>query len=237
MLVLSLNIRHGGGDRVKALQNWIAAKIPDIVVLSEWRDNPSGTWFRSALQQEGFFIDTAVRPLPRSNGLLIAARQSFTLRRITPPSSSAGELALIDLTGGFRLLAGYFPQLKAKVPFFEQCLTEAMASSDRPFMLIGDLNTGRNDLDIEGRGVPFACADLFLNLQDHAGLIDLWRAVNGEQRDWTWRSRINGFRVDHAFGNATLVDRYPAVRCWLDHEPRLANMTDHSAILVHCGQP
>jgi hypothetical protein len=51
-------------------------------------------------------------------------------------------------------------------------------------------------------------------------------------RDWTWRSAKNGFRIDHAFGNQAFLHRYPNFHCEIDHEPRLARLTDHSAIIV-----
>jgi exonuclease III len=98
--------------------------------------------------------------------------------------------------------------------------------------MVGDLNTGRNDLDIEGNGAPFHCADLFAGLNKTAGLTDLWRARNGDLRDWTWYSSKYGFRVDHAFGNQAFIDRFPNFRCEIDHEPRLTKLTDHSAIIL-----
>jgi hypothetical protein len=73
MLVLSLNIRSGGGDRVCALHDWISTKAPDVVVLSEWRNNRSGDTMRAALQWQGFVVNTAGRPESGANGLLIAA--------------------------------------------------------------------------------------------------------------------------------------------------------------------
>ena len=54
-------------------------------------------------------------------------------------------------------------------------------------LIIGDLNTGRNDLDIEGNGARFHCADQFDAMERHDGLIDLWRSMpeNRESREWT----------------------------------------------------
>jgi exonuclease III len=98
--------------------------------------------------------------------------------------------------------------------------------------MIGDFNTGRNDLDIEGNGVPFHCADQFAGLHEQAGLVDLWRLRPSERRDWTWRSAKNGFRIDHAFGNQAFLHRHPNFHCEIDHEPRLARLTDHSAIIL-----
>ena len=80
------------------------------------------------------------------------------------------------------------------------------------------MNTGHNTLDLEGSGAPFHCADLFGELNSRGGLIDLWRARHGERKDWTWRSNKNGFRIDHAFGNQALLNRYPNFRCEIEHE-------------------
>ena len=115
-------------------------------------------------------------------------------------------------------------------------MVEATNSSKIPFILLGDLNTGHNGLDIEGRGAPFYCADLFDALRSNAGLVDLWRAEHGERREWTWRSRINGFRIDHAFANAAFVEYFPSIQCFYDHHPRETGLTDHSALLVSCAQ-
>ena len=139
---------------------------------------------------------------------------------------------LVELNQGIRLLGCYFPQLQAKAPFFQVSIRLAQKSPDIPFVMIGDFNTGRNDLDIEGTGARFHCADLFLALTREAGLTDLWRARHGDRQDWTWRSTVNGFRIDHVFGNRAFIGRFPAFRCVIDHAPRLSGLTDHSAIVL-----
>jgi exonuclease III len=106
---------------------------------------------------------------------------------MTPPSAANGDLILLDLESGLRILGCYFPQGRAKAPFFQRCIEVTLDTKDVPFFVIGDLNTGRNDLDIEGTGARFYCADLFGALSDQAGLVDLWRARNGDHREWTWR--------------------------------------------------
>src|SRR5258708_11116954 len=98
--------------------------------------------------------------------------------------------------------------------------------------MIGDFNTGRNDLDIEGAGARFHCADLFEALSREAGLMDLWRACHGDRQEWTWRSPANGFRIDHAFGNEAFINHWPTFRCEIDHAPRLSGLTDHSAVVL-----
>jgi hypothetical protein len=118
---------------------------------------------------------------------------------------------------------------QAKSPFFERCAETALNETQQPLLVIGDFNTGRNDLDVEGSGTRVDCVDQFIGLSERAGLADLWRFRNGERREWTWRSAKNGFRIDHAFGNEAFINRFPNYRCEIDHEPRLVGLTDHSA--------
>jgi exonuclease III len=200
------------------------------VVLPEWRNNPSGERIKARLSDAGLKTVVA-RADARVNGLLLASPAVSGWRYMTPLGTTKGELILIDFDG-LRILGCYFPQGRAKAPFFQQCIDLARGTKDVPFVVIGDLNTGRNDLDIEGTGARFYCADLFVALSEQAGLRDLWRACNRDHRQWTWCSRVNGFRIDHAFGNTAFTERFPAFRCFIDHEPREAKLTDHSAIIL-----
>lgn len=71
------------------------------------------------------------------------------------------------------------PSTNGQGTLFHRCIELAERNLHRPFVIIGDFNTGRNDLDIEGSGVPFYCADQFAGLPEQAGLTDLWRLRHG----------------------------------------------------------
>jgi resolvase-like protein len=189
--------------------------------------------FVSNLMEAG--VEFEAVDFPTANRLTIhilaAVAEHEAKMIITPPNSPVGDLALLNLDS-VTVIGCYFPQRRAKTPFFERCIEVATKTPHLPLLIIGDFNTGRNDLDIEGNGIRFDCADLFIDLCDHAGLVDLWRFRHGERREWTWRSAKNGFRIDHAFGNPAFVNCFPKYRCEIDHEPRLLGLTDHSAITV-----
>jgi hypothetical protein len=72
---------------------------------------------------------------------------------------------------GLTILGCYFPQRMAKSAFFERGMEVASRTPHLPLLVNGDFNTGRNDLDIEGKGARFDCADQFLGLSDQAGLL------------------------------------------------------------------
>jgi hypothetical protein len=132
------------------------------------------------------------------NTVLLAARGIIGSQVATPLNSPVGDLVSISTEEGVSILGCYFPQRMDKAPFFHRCIELAIRNSHQPFVMIGDFNTGRNDLDIEGNGVPFYCANLFAGLPKQAGLTDLWRFRYGERRDWTWRSSLAPGEIKHA---------------------------------------
>jgi len=237
MRIILLNVRHGGGQRAEKLLDWLTSPSPDLVVIPEWRNNTPGGVIKRSFEARGYLVATQCVSAMRANGVLVAARQMIRSRRITPVGSSKGQLLLADFASGWSLLAAYFPQGKAKIPFFISCIDAAKRSDDVPFLLLGDLNTGHNGADVEGTSAPFVCSDLFDALQTQGGLVDLWRIEHGEKREWSWRSALNGFRVDHALANAAFRRRFPKMHCMYDHAPRETGLTDHSALILVESEP
>lgn len=229
--ILSLNIRSGGGDRVASIWQFIEHHKPDVVVLSEWREGKGGQEFLQLFKENGFNCLTLNDGTTR-NGVLVAARELFEASSMTPRNSTPGVLLLLRFAR-WVLLACYFPQLEAKLEFFNACKKTASLHSNIPFILIGDLNTGNQVLDKALGATPFSCSNAFNSLTSEAHLSDLWRSSNGiELCDWTWLSSSkNGFRIDHAFANNHFVSQM-APLCAYDHNSRLSGITDHSAIIV-----
>lgn len=137
----------------------------------------------------------------------------------------------MEIVGGVSLVNVHIPVKTGKRPFFDALIRMAKESSNRPLLAIGDFNTGSHAHDREG-GYRFACEDDFRALSSHAGLIDLWRRQHHDRRDWSWHSGKNGFRIDHAFANAALLERYPLTVTKYDHSTRYDRLTDHSAMIV-----
>ena len=230
MKIVSLNIRHGGGKRTSQILDWLVRMDADVCILCEWRSNRSGLDIQLALQESGYQTAGYSRSASE-NGVLVATRSELICSRLTPAASTKGEIVRVTIAS-LSLLCGYFPQRHEKKPFFEVVTTELRQAS-RPTILIGDLNTGRNDIDLEEGASSFYCTDEFENLALVGGATDLWRLANGRSaREWSWRSSKNGFRIDHAFGNAIFTSAYPDCRCWYDHSTRLDRISDHSALLV-----
>ena len=246
MQAILLNIRHGGGRRAQSILEWLARRSPDVIALPEWRNNAPGAVLKAGLESRGF--QTATATTNGDNGVLFAAKSPFASSCVTPldarlgrPFSAregcGGALLIADF-GDLRILSAYFPGGKLKAAFFEICTAQVEASTV-PFVLIGDINTGRSDVDVEGTGTPFDCVAEFEALP----LVDLWRAQHGDTaQEWSWRSppspkrRSNGFRIDHAFANAAFRKKFSNIRCFYDHSPREMSITDHSALVLSASE-
>jgi exonuclease III len=232
--VVALNIQHGGGKRTPELIEWLRIQNANIVVLSEWRDNPRGAAIAAALKSSGYDVHSQDGVI--SNGVLIAAKELFDAVAVTPPDAQIGVLLKAQWKGGLTVIGAYFPlKPRAKMQFFGVCMEQARQHSDAPFLLVGDLNTGCNDVDLQAGATRFPRASDFVAL-DSGGLIDQWRRQHGQAaREYTWRSRQNGFRIDHAFGNEAFVSRYEPLQCDYDHSTRENKLSDHSALILRSG--
>jgi len=105
------------------------------------------------------------------------------------------------------MLACHFPQKEAEARYFEVCRSVARDCGRQPLLIIGDMNTGNQAADKTQDGEKYACTEDFDGLSRDEGLIDLWRRSNGpDERQWTWRTSQNSFRIDHAFANPLFVD-------------------------------
>src|SRR5665647_593198 len=108
--IVSLNIQHGGGKRVIRLADWIATMEPSVVVIPEWRNNAPGKIIRDRLTTNGFRTVATTRATTKINSVLVAAIDLSESREVTPSTSQAGDLMLIDLIQGVQILGCYFPQ-------------------------------------------------------------------------------------------------------------------------------
>jgi exonuclease III len=237
--VVALNIRAGARTHAAGLCSYLDSLHPDTVLDRMARQRRRARTFVSWAEGRGM-SHAALTDGCTLNGVFLASLDPFATESATPTAHSAGCLMLARFPWE-TLLACYFPPLRAKAVFFDQCLELAARHQAAPFLLAGDLNTGNQLADrSEGAG-KFYCSDHFDRLISSGGLSDLWRLTNGVSREWTWRSsKGNGFRIDHAFGNGAFVAAATAI-CTYDRLARETGLTDHSAIVVRIsdvtGQP
>ena len=126
------------------------------------------------------------------------------------------------------------PQNTARLPYRETLI--ASARPGKVDLLIGDFNTGNNDLDKDVKGTNFIGPEMPGRLTD-SGYTDVWRSLHPGVREYSWYSRPgnNGFRLDYIFAVPGLARRVSA--CEFDHACRFAGETDHSRLVASLEWP
>ena len=108
MKVVTLNIRHGGGNRAAALIRWVLAVNGDVLVLTEWKSSGPGREISKALVLQGFYVNSFANV--GENGILVASRSPISSTDAAPEGHSRGSLRLVTIEGSpIRILAAYFP--------------------------------------------------------------------------------------------------------------------------------
>jgi exodeoxyribonuclease III len=229
--IATLNIRHGGTRSAEALATRLLGYDADLLVITEFRTNDAGTRLLGRLEAAGY-ATTHPNTEPNQNTVLIASRHA-----INQSGPFVGEgldtrhLWCADVNG--ILVCGvYMPQQTVKLPYWETLIARARVSGIE--LLIGDFNTGNNDLDKDLKGSKFIGPEMPGRLID-SGYTDLWRSLHPERREYSWYSRPgnNGFRLDYVFAAPALTRQ--AFACDFDHAPRFAGETDHSALVASLG--
>src|ERR1700748_3767557 len=149
--LVTLNIRHGGSKSADALATRLLGYRADILVVTEFRGNAAGARLIARLTEAGY--DTTHPGVgPTENTVLIAARGG--IERSWPFSEALDRRHLwcAEIDGAY-VCGVYMPQGAVKLPYW-QALIEGARLSDID-LLIGDFNTGTNDLDKDPRGTKF----------------------------------------------------------------------------------
>ena len=227
MRVVTWNIRHGAKSRVERVLQVLQAHEPDVVVLTEFRNNEPGQRIRLGLSSFGLRHQSGSHAAPSVNAVLVAAREEFA-EQVFPDLGVHAQRCVLATIGEMSLFGLYFPNKLEKEPLFRFLLSLPPQYLEGQSLLLGDFNTGKHHLD-EAKAT-FYCAQYFEQLEEQ-GWVDVWRKRNPQGREYTWFSSFgNGFRIDHAFLSPPLLPRVG--RVVYSHGEREAAVSDHSALVV-----
>ncbi|HYL27476.1 MAG TPA: endonuclease/exonuclease/phosphatase family protein [Candidatus Nitrosotalea sp.] len=250
MRILTLNLRAGGNaTTIPAIVRRVAHRDAEVVVFSEYRDTKAGALVRAELERIGL-NHQAFTPAARGNGVLIAAAAPFVAWP-NPFGVSDEEYPNAVLLARFERLqiyGVYLPGQDRKRPHL-RCLIAAAKRHNEAgdaAICIGDLNSGRNQTDIEinvrsGRlRDKFSTADLYRELEQE--WTEAWAHLHPEEYEFSWypfrrdpdyRSYA-GWRIDKAFLSPAVLPRLKTAE--YDHVFREDRLSDHSALLVDLAE-
>lgn len=229
MKVMTLNIRQGGGDRAENIIKSINSHNPDVLILTEFRENQNSKLFRSALAKHGF-LNIAVASIQKGlNTVLIASKYPFVTETFQNQLNGEGHRLILAHFEAFSVAGVYFAQKKEKQILFDFLNNNSSYLTKRECLLTGDFNTGKHNLDEVGK--TFHCAKDFEILEQN-GFIDAWRSRNSDKLEYSWFSNVgNGFRIDHAFATPDLNSKIEEI--YYSHKEREEDVSDHSAMIIN----
>ncbi len=241
MRIISWNIRAGGGVRVDAILRQIERWSPDLVGLCEFRATPPSQRLAAGLYDLGFEYQatTAAVAAPSRNALLIASRRPLQRHALRTAPLEPGRCLVATVSGDRPFLSGlmHVPLAKRKLAFMESITAMVDGWRRGPAVFLGDTNSGWPVLDEQTRVFGPETVQWLDGLQSR-GWRDAFRHLNGEERFYTWYSPNggNGFRLDQAFVNRSMMPRLEAVRYeWgrSEHDPsRRDALSDHAALIL-----
>lgn len=226
--ILTWNLRHGGGKRISAILDAISDNAnADIIVLTEFRNNQNKSTIENGLKEFGYSYIKTLNVEPKLNSVLIASKKEFESQDFPNLREHKQRVIRIDVEG-YKIYGCYFPGQNLKKEVFEFLLSEMEDSGIENIIITGDINTGKHYLD--EKGATFFHSD-YLDKFEEKGLVDAWRKIHGDKREFTWYSNAgNGFRIDHFFVDGQLSERI--TNCEYIHEYRVNNISDHSMMVL-----
>jgi exodeoxyribonuclease-3 len=229
MKVLTWNIRHGGSKQhLQTISATLIQHAPDMMVLTEFRDNEKGRVIQQTLDDAGWNRQVTSNPPPKTNGILIALKETYSVQHTCPVAIPSHRWIELEVRG-LRILAVHIPidSKESKTLFWNGIIERSQKLRNTHCLIIGDLNTG---LAVDAKGAPFTCVEHMQSLFDN-GWHDAWRLCNGQRQEYSWFSNAkNGFRIDHAIVSDPI--KGAVLTCYYSHTERENGYSDHSSLSI-----
>lgn len=222
---LSWNIQQGGGSRVRGILKFIAQQNPQIIVLSEFRNNDTGVFLRKQLLERKYNFQIVSLSESDTNSVLIASQLPCNSRLFTSSNLDHSHNVIAADFEAFHLYGVYLPH-KKKHELFP--LLEAEIKENTPALIMGDFNTGKNFIDQKGDSFWYTKE---LKDLENAGMVDAFRYVHGDVEAYSWFSHQgNGYRYDHIYTSKELL---PLIKqCDYINDAREKKLSDHSPMIL-----
>lgn len=225
LTILSWNIQHGGGTRIKNVLKFLKKSTAQVIVLSEYRNNKNGIFLRHKLMELGYAFQFVSLTSSETNSVLIASKLACDSRLFVDRKQDYDHAVIGVEFPAFRLYGVYLPH-KKKHQLFD--LLQAELVGDKPSILLGDYNTGVNHIDQKGDSFWYTTE---LKQLERIGMQDAFRYLHGDVEVYSWYSHQgNGYRYDHIYAH---IDLLPLIKeCDYIHEAREKKWSDHSPMML-----
>lgn len=224
--ILSWNIQQGGGNRVNKIIENLTLQAPEVIVLSEFKNNDKGQLIRNKLLSAKYRFQGITPAKSANNSVLIASKVAANFTWFSGIDDEYSHNILEADFGAFVLYGVYLPHKKKHTlfDFFQQ----KVKNSKKPIIIAGDFNTGINYVDQKGNSFWYE-ADL-KELQS-LGMLDAYRFIHGDKKEYSWFSHQgNGYRYDHTYVSESIKNIIHS--CDYLHDWRENKLADHSPMIL-----
>ena len=244
MRVLTLNVANPPAERARGLLEWLWHQPDELLVLTEVGRGKGSQLIGQVCRAAGYEVHASD---PVDLGVLIVSRDGAVAE--TPPPTPrvlpgrvktvvAQGITVLGVYGAASDPVRYSSKTQRQrkrdwLTAYDDALASWLPSAG-PTLMIGDLNLVDPVHDDPLKYVLPEETAAYDGLTSRHGLTDAYRTQHPDEADVSWVDHSGvGCRYDHAFVTADVVRR--VVACDLDHGPREAGLTDHSALLVEVG--
>ncbi len=238
LTLMTWNLLHGGGPRrLPPIALALLDLAPDIVLLSEYRQARGGQ-LAGVLSDHGWAHQLTATARGEPNGMLLASREPVEITPDLPVPPAGLEARWIECevpSWGLALAGVHIPHRGSgtrRTALWKHAVERARSHKAGSFVLLGDFNTGRNEID--GPKGAFDCTQ---RLGELAAMryTDAWRSAhpNGAEGTWAGADQIE-HRIDHAHLSESLQTRL--VRVWHERSLMDQKLSDHAALMVTIGR-
>jgi exonuclease III len=217
MLIITQNLRHWGGDRFEQLIKTCIGHDPDVLILTERRNNKQklyeslNTHYYQYAIQDVADIKNTVCVLTKKPSHLVSTYKNNVITLVS---------------GWITIRWVYFPQKNEKKEVFEYISSTIVDTSS---LVIGDFNTWKHFIDEKWK--TFYCDQEFAYLSEQK-MSDARRTRHNNTKDYSRYSNAgNWFRIDHIVVTQDIQEQTQDVG--YDHSIREQGLSDHSMMYIN----
>ena len=219
--ILNWNIQSGGGSRIDRILSELTKDNPDVIVISEFKNNKKGDKIKKLLEQVEFkyIIHNEDKDKTNVNSVLIASK--YEIKESNIPQFDKRHLFIpvqiknINLIGVFCNNDNTTRECINHIIKFSEDIIKAQT------IIIGDFNAGPRGSNPER----------YTGLTElvKKGFVDCWRRISKKNYEWSYSLGNRKSQPDHFFATPSIENKIVDIK--YDHEVRINGISDHSKMI------
>ena len=219
--ILNWNIQSGGGTRIDRILAELTKDNPDVIVISEFKNNGNGEKIRKLLEQEEFkyMIPNEAKDENKDNSVLIASK--YEIKESNIPQFNKKHLFISVQIKNFNLIGVFCNEDKTTTECINHIIKYSEDIINTQTIITGDFNAGPRGSNPERYNE--------LKKLVEKGFVDCWRRISKKNYEWSYSLGNRKSQPDHFFTTPSIENKILDIR--YDHDVRINRISDHSKMI------